>query len=60
MPNAWILVQNGKMASKIIEKALGFFTINHMLIQHVAKPYKTNGKPYILKCPSGAPAGIED
>ena len=29
-----------------------FFTVNHMVIRNVAKPYKTNGKSMILETPN--------
>ena len=31
------------------QKSIRFFTINHMVVRHVAKPYKTNGKSILLK-----------
>ena len=31
------------------QKSIRFFTINHMVVRHVAKPYKTNGKSMILE-----------
>ena len=30
-------------------KSIRFFTINHMVVRHVAKPYKANGKSILLK-----------
>ena len=38
-------------------KSIRFFIINHMLIHHVAKPYKTNGKSYILRSSCSSLAG---
>ena len=42
------------------QKSIRFFTINHMAVGHVAKPYKTNGKLMILGVskPQKSPTGI--